>query len=297
MTRSFPTISRSILRRRGGCPPGVAHPPKRPSDGPWQGCAEGRLAWRSPPDVLVATLQEPGITRLSCDIFDTVLLRGIKPEIARFQDIGRLQAAALARRGHCLAARDVFFARLYAHRIEYLTAPEIGGSREGRLDRIVGHMTRLLALPPEEAAVLHDAELQYELSAVRQNRSLLAAIRVARKLQKRVIAISDMYLSRDDMVRLLDCHVGTGCFDAVYVSSEFGCTKHAGSLYQLVAAAEGCDPQEILHVGDNPRADGENAVRLGFRAFVRPRWRLWQFIRDRWGGWMAARCRRSRIPC
>ena len=253
---------------------------------------------RTPQDLVRLIRQRStNIDLISFDVFDTVLLRGIKPEIARFRDIGRLQAAALARQGHDRTAQEVFFARLYAHRVEYLTAPDVGGGREGRLDHIVGHMTRLLALPPEEAAVLSEAELAYEISAVRQNRCLLATIRTARDLGKRVIAVSDMYLSASDIVRMLDCHLGPGCFDAVYVSSEFGCTKHAGSLYPLVAAAEGCDPKRILHVGDNFQADGESALRYGFQAVVLPRSPLCRIIRAGWGKWMATGCRRSRIPC
>lgn len=298
MTRTFP-LPDSTPRARTEQPLELADRLRRLGNrlDPGSGSKESSPALHSLPDVLAAQLQDPHITRLSCDIFDTVLLRTIKPEISRFRDIARLQAAALARRGYRRAAQDVFLARLYSHRIEYLTAPDVGGSREGRLDRITMHMTRLLALPLDETAILADAELRYELSAVRPSRPLLAAIHTAHALNKRVIAVSDMYLSRNDIVRLLDCHCGPGCFDAVYVSSEFGRTKHVGSLYQWVAAAEGCDPREILHVGDNPRTDGENALRNGFQALVLPRSRLWQSVRDCWGRWIAARCRRSRIPC
>ena len=92
------------------------------------------------------------------------------------------------------------------------------------------------------------------------NPNVRALIDVARKLGKRVVAISDIYFSPNQIETLL-MKVGIH-LDHVYSSSDFrseNLGKYNGRIYGRVATLENSSCNQILHVGDNPISDIRNA--------------------------------------
>ena len=73
--------------------------------------------------------------------------------------------------------------------------------------------------------------------------------------KKRVIAISDMYLSLETVKEIL-MKCGFYSFNKIYLSSEIGNTKRSGNLVQIVYETE-CkrDGKTIIHIGDSFSSD------------------------------------------
>jgi FMN phosphatase YigB (HAD superfamily) len=82
-------------------------------------------------------------------------------------------------------------------------------------------------------------------------------------LGKRVIFVSDMYLSAAEIRALL---VGAGLgrwFDAGYSSTDHGMRKATGRLFAEILRREALRPSELMFVGDHPQSDVAVPGRLG----------------------------------
>ena len=220
----------------------------------------------------------PGIKVVSVDVFDTLLLRTTRPEEQRFEDIAARQLAALRSAGHELAAtaRDVLNLRLQSARNAKRDTPPVLGDREARYDQIAGAMLDALGLNRDLLPLLLDCELEYEAANLYPNHLLIEILKGARHAGKRVICLSDMYLSNRDIGELLR-RKADGCTpDAIYVSADFGYGKASGHLYREVTKQENAEPEEIVHCGDHRRADVEMARSQGFGAIHAPRPLSWR---------------------
>jgi len=86
------------------------------------------------------------------------------------------------------------------------------------------------------------------------------------KRGKRLIAVSDMYLSKEQMKELL-VHVGIGdIFEKIFVSCDYGASKSEGNLYEIVKKEIGSGIRYI-HVGDNRYADVKRAKKHGIKPY------------------------------
>ncbi|MDR1647445.1 MAG: HAD-IA family hydrolase [Zoogloeaceae bacterium] len=81
---------------------------------------------------------------------------------------------------------------------------------------------------------------------------------------RRVILVSDMYLPSPWILEQLRRHGLTG-FEKLFLSCEEGGSKQSGQLWQRVRQYAG--QATILHIGDNPEADIEQAKKAGIAAF------------------------------
>ena len=114
----------------------------------------------------------------------------------------------------------------------------------------------------EELSVLEmetERQLLYPLEPARQ------MIALARRKGKRVIFVSDMYLPREFCEQCLEEN-GFSDYDAFYLSSSVGVLKHSGKLFAHVLQSEGLKAGDILHVGDNPHSDIQQAEKAGMKA-------------------------------
>ncbi len=110
-------------------------------------------------------------------------------------------------------------------------------------------------------------ETDDDLAASVVRTAVADAVRHARSLGKRVIAISDTYFERGHVEELL-ARAGVGdCFDELYLSSERGARKDRGDLWDVVLEQEEFAPDRWLHVGDNERSDIQAAVDRGIRTY------------------------------
>ena len=89
----------------------------------------------------------------------------------------------------------------------------------------------------------------------------------ALKQEKKIIAVSDMYLSKEFISKLLS-KSGYDSIDRIFVSSAEHARKDTGKLYEAVLNELGCSPSDVLHIGDNPAADGEKSALYGIQSLI-----------------------------
>ncbi len=115
------------------------------------------------------------------------------------------------------------------------------------------------------ACEMQDAEVRLELSVTRPVVPVRTRIEALQKAGERVLFVSDMYLPRE-VVRemLLRCGY-TVPDETLYVSSDVGKTKRAGSLYRHVLEKENISARELRHCGDGVESDFLGARKAGVR--------------------------------
>lgn len=86
------------------------------------------------------------------------------------------------------------------------------------------------------------------------------------KKKKTVIAISNMYLPKEILLRLLNSCGFNFPESNVYVSCDYMCSKHRGDLFKIVENDFG-KGKEYLHIGDNYEADFIGARMAGWKSY------------------------------
>lgn len=184
---------------------------------------------------------------ISFDIFDTLLMR----KVLIPSDIFEIVEQKLKQQGNG-----------YPFSQERREA-EIGLLNEGKqpkleeiYERMAYHFPSLLVYKEEWMAL--EIETEKEYLCVRD--SIKKALDYARRSGKRVFFTSDMYLSEKVLFGSLEymgIQVGDG---GSIISCQYGVSKNSG-LYTVLR--ERFPDQKILHIGDDPEADGQCAIAAG----------------------------------
>ena len=83
---------------------------------------------------------------------------------------------------------------------------------------------------------------------------------------RKIVIISDMYLDKEHLKKIL-INSGYNIDEvAMFISSEYGCTKRNGGLYGRVLKEMKVNPDEMMMIGDNWISDYLIPKRLGIRA-------------------------------
>lgn len=182
---------------------------------------------------------------ISFDVFDTLLFRpfsnpsdlfmivGERLDIMDFAEI-RIQAEEAARRKNQL----------------------LRGNREVTLKEIYELVAQETGIDPKAGA---DLELSLECELCYPNPYIQEVFYILAAQGKTLVALSDMYLPRELLTRLLSAN-GYEDFDRVIVSCDYNCSKRNGGLYEVLK--EQC-PGKLVHIGDNRLSDVERAREKG----------------------------------
>ena len=192
---------------------------------------------------------------LSVDLFDTLLLRDYSLQRVRFAEISVLIAAKLRALGHDIPASALLAGRQEVHKRSYAAVALECPGGDATLEQMLRIQLALFRLPVAYLPMLIASELEVEARHLSPSRGLLKLVARLKSLGKRVVATSDMYLSGASTAALIESVIGSNPLDQIYMSSDLGTTKHAGTLFARVAALEGVQPARILHCGDHPEAD------------------------------------------
>ncbi|GAB4170283.1 MAG: hypothetical protein Kow00100_10950 [Geothermobacteraceae bacterium] len=224
-------------------------------------------------NALVRIMSEPGFLDrfevVSFDVFDTLLYRKCAPE-AVLQNIHRalekrLQAVGLPLQIPLSRARDLAYRKLAAQKVAQGLDFEVG------LQEMIPEWLRLVSgrsdLPAELAEDFWSTEIDFEKRSIFANGVFIELLHLCRERGKRVVFTSDMYLGRACIETILAEHGFEG-FSAGYVSGDHCLLKRTGRLFQLLLQNEGVAPDQVLHVGDDRRADGEMAAAAGIPSLV-----------------------------
>ncbi len=115
------------------------------------------------------------------------------------------------------------------------------------------------------AREMRDAEVRLELDAMRPVVPIRARIEALKRAGERVLYISDMYLPREVVREMLERCGYDVPGETLYVSSDVGKTKRAGSLYRYVLGKENLSARDLLHCGDGVESDFLGARKAGVR--------------------------------
>ena len=195
------------------------------------------------------------------DVFDTLITRAV----ARPSDVFLLL-------GHCLADAGLLashspHAFASARELADRRAHANGGGREAGVDlrTIWCELSSALVLPRELVDDFVDEELQLEASVLRAVTPGVRQLERARRTS-RVALLSDTYLTRRQLHELLiGCGVEVDLHE-IFTSSDQRATKVSGKLFEVVLGELDPLPTNVLHLGDDERADIVGARSAGVRA-------------------------------
>ena len=196
---------------------------------------------------------------VSFDVFDTLLVRPfLKPS-----DLFALMDDAF---NEMVSARSYVDFQKIRMRTEEALRKELNmGVEEVRLGDIYEKIGSLFGLTREQTNELKDLELGLEERFIRARRTGKELYELAKSQKKRIICISDMYLSGAQVERLLRrCGYEA---DRVYVSGDYRMTKQSGKLYGVMLRMERTAPDRIVHIGDNWNSDVVMAKNAGLRSY------------------------------
>lgn len=111
---------------------------------------------------------------------------------------------------------------------------------------------------------LIDEELLCEKTFILPNMEMIGLYKYALKKNKKVIIISDIYLSETFIAEVLEKCGITG-YNRLYVSSEHKVTKSSGELFRHVLKSESIPVNKWLHIGDDLKSDIINPSKFGIK--------------------------------
>jgi FMN phosphatase YigB (HAD superfamily) len=199
----------------------------------------------------------PRIKTLSLDCFDTIVWRKVERPTDVFfnlQETSRWRAAGVTA---ALRAKAESAARAHKRLLS--------GRGEVSIEEIYRHL--LPQASEAEIAAWVSEELAAEEAHTFVFEAVLNLMRRAYARGLRLVVVSDTYLSRRQLRRLLATRLQEDepLVAQVYCSSDFGVSKVDG-LFAAVLQQEKLKPQQMAHLGDSPQADLEAPGRLGIFA-------------------------------
>ncbi|MDO4622181.1 MAG: HAD hydrolase-like protein [Eubacteriales bacterium] len=216
---------------------------------------------------MIEAFLDPSIRAVSFDMFDTLVLRPVERSTDVYElldrDFEKWSPAQLSYRRIRTEAEAVLRRRIINGE---LPAEDI------TLDEIGEVLQQEFGLGREAAADMIQKERELEKALCIPRRSGMALMDAAVKGGKKVIVISDMYLTEKDLKELLaTAGYPTESIDAVYSSADRKRRKITGSLFRYAAEELQLSPETIFHIGDSPEGDCRAAVRAGLHAALLPK--------------------------
>ncbi|NEP59812.1 MAG: hypothetical protein F6K31_22870 [Symploca sp. SIO2G7] len=143
-------------------------------------------------------------------------------------------------------------------------------SAEVNLDDIYNTVLFLNPTLKQFEEELKEVELRTERSVIVPNYQVLDYFNQARKLQKTIIFVSDIYLPKEHIEEVLKTSGYSG-YDKLFVSCAVGTNKASGKLFDVVINDINVKPEDILHIGDSEGSDIKQAGIKGISTYQVPR--------------------------
>jgi len=191
---------------------------------------------------------------VSFDIFDTLLYRKVeKPE-----KIFEIVEEKLKK----IDSKE--FQNFYNKRIE----AQKQAQSSNKIEATINDIYNLIDIKQELKKKALEIEIETEIENLYPNAYLTQRIDMLKKEGKKIVIISDMYLSKDIITRFLNDN--KIYFDYLYVSSDIQLRKSNGALFKYVMKDLRIRNTDMIHVGDNYKSDYIMAKINGIKAY---RWK------------------------
>ena len=192
---------------------------------------------------------------ISFDVFDTLLERDVVSPKDIFRLIEKSDLVKL------LNVNNFSKLRIKAEK-EVRDLANINNIEEITLNDIYNKLATYINLDVRDIEKLKDLELNTEINHIKARKIGYKLFDMAKLFYKKIVLITDMYLPKEFIVKLLKLN-GYSNWDCLYVSSEFKLSKRTGSLFNKVISIENIEPCKILHIGDNFNGDFEQPNKVG----------------------------------
>lgn len=199
----------------------------------------------------------------SFDVFDTLLRRRIDPPELIKRLVAEHMSTLLARRGIYVSPEDILTQRNKVEEALRLTAVSNGKDAECCLDDVITETLKAVKADNVlDSEKIVNYEVGLEKKATEPMTGARAVLTSLHSRGKRVICISDSYLSSNQMATILEHHGLLKYVDKLYVSSDVGRTKATRKLFQYVIENEG---SKMVHIGDDYISDNSIPRSLAIR--------------------------------
>ncbi|WP_165927889.1 HAD hydrolase-like protein [Rhizobium sp. BK376] len=225
-----------------------------------------------PADIAQA-MKPDAVQVVSFDIFDTLVRRTVyKPE-----DVFELMQRQLPGTNLLPTHAVVRFAEMRqaaerlvrSKRDAALKEPENALAEEITIKEVYEEFAYCVRAGNIDVDALVRLEQEIELSVLRPRRIGRAIYDFALANKKRIVLTSDFIHPLAFIERVLE-QCGYEGHERVFVSSAVGSKKHSGALFDYVRAEIAVNPDNILHIGDNPIGDVQRAREKKFRSVLIP---------------------------
>lgn len=120
--------------------------------------------------------------------------------------------------------------------------------------------------------IIKKREIELEIKAAIPIKENIDKLNLYLSLGKKVIVISDMYFDENVLKKIL-LKVGINLEGVdIYVSSHYGLTKRTGNLFKKICEINGYNFDEILHIGNDKKADYLGARINNIDSFLYENW-------------------------
>jgi FMN phosphatase YigB (HAD superfamily) len=211
---------------------------------------------------------------ISFDVFDTLITRAIPPNEI-INTVAKRMASQMGLEPSNDNLRHLVEMRVSAwHQLLKKKANQNQYSEDGLSREMLPIWLELaekffsLTVPNSDSLVQELASLEEELEvwAIRPISSALDEIRILKSQGYRLIYISDMYLSKVVIDRMLVKCGYADLFENGFVSGEIGLLKRTGNLFLHIEESFKLKPK--FHFGDNKLADMTMPMSVGIKSFV-----------------------------
>lgn len=225
-------------------------------------------------DEIITLMQDDTISVISFDVFDTLITRPIGRPTDLFELMDKyykeVSDSVISFKKLRIEAESVIRRKIISKETTLEDIP---------LSDIYDVLRDEFGMDTETAEKLMQYEVDLELQISIRREAGNKLYQAALATGKKIIIISDMYLTGEHIGNMLE-KSGYSGWDKIYVSSDIGLRKKSGNLYRYVLQDLNTEPEKILHIGDNKKDDVESARELGIRGVWIPRAR---FMYDSFG--------------
>ena len=194
---------------------------------------------------------------VSFDIFDTL----IKRNVAHYRDIFTLTCNEYEKSTGKKIKCDYVQKRIEAEQ----KAREQRQDKEPNLDDIFNSMEI-----KEDKDLLKQIEVEQEIAICQQNKDFYEIYTYCKKIRKKIIITSDMYLNKEYIEVILKKN-GIDKYDYLFISNEEKLNKHTGKIYPSILKKLGIKPNQMIHIGDSKRGDYLMPKRYGINSILIPK--------------------------
>lgn len=222
---------------------------------------------------MIRAVQDPIHEYISFDIFDTLVQRPFySPE-----DLFSLLDAEFEK----YVSSNISFATLRKTGEAELRRSHYGTEIEDiTIDEIYLTIEKMFHIDRKILDAIKEYEKQLEIFYTKERKTIKHIYKIAKSLDKRVIFVTDMYLDRPTIEKILSKN-GYAAYEKLYISSECRKLKSSGKLYDYVLDDLKISPEKILHIGDDMQKDINIPNEKGMDTYNIPK-ALDRFIHDGW---------------